>query len=98
MVCGTSFRHEGQRVHQEAQNAELAKLRAEGDEGGQELDRLRDADLEQLRADRQRLVAELRVIQAKWVASEAAITKLVGSTSWKLTAPLRAADRLFRKR
>ncbi|HEX5069597.1 MAG TPA: glycosyltransferase family 2 protein [Vicinamibacterales bacterium] len=45
-----------------------------------------------------RLQAEIAARQAQLVRAEQAIEQLMQSKSWKLTAPLRAADRLFRGR
>jgi hypothetical protein len=69
-----------------------------------------DAELDRLLSERERLLSDLEALQrhlqakdteldtlrGQLAAREATIAKVLASRSWKLTAPLRAADRLLR--
>jgi hypothetical protein len=55
-----------------------------------------DAELDWLRSERKRLLSDLDALHTHLAAKETTIANLLASPSWKLTAPLRAADRLFR--
>jgi chromosome segregation ATPase len=79
---------EGLRYHLAAQNAELERLRPERERSL--------SDFESLRHNLQARGTELDALRAQLAASEATVARLLASRSWKLTAPLRAADRLLR--
>ena len=86
----------------QAQDAELDRLRAERERLLSDLEALRhhlqaeDAELDRLRRHLQAKDTELDILRAQLAAREATIAKVLASRSWKLTAPLRAADRLLR--
>jgi hypothetical protein len=79
---------EALRRHLQAQDAELDRLRPEREH--------LLSDVEVLRHHLQAKDTELEALRAQLAAREATIAKLLASRSWKLTAPLRAADRLLR--
>lgn len=52
----------------------------------------------QLLAETRRLTLDLQAATAARVATEASLRSTLGSTSWKVTAPLRALGRMLRPR
>jgi glycosyltransferase involved in cell wall biosynthesis len=74
--------------HLQAQDAELDRLRPEREH--------LLSDLEALRRPLQANDTELDGLRRQLAAKEADIATLLASRSWKLTAPLRAAERLLR--
>lgn len=93
---------EALRSHLQAQDTELDRLRSERERLVSDL-QAQDTELDRLRSERERLLsdlqakdAELDTLRSRLAAREATIAKVLASRSWKLTAPLRAADRLLR--
>jgi len=55
-----------------------------------------NAELDLVRSERKRLLGDLDALHTELAARQTIIDNMLASPSWKLTAPLRAADRLFR--